>query len=379
MGNGSGGADASVLFNLSEFKVVAQTMHNGEWWLLIETSQTRGGCPSCGVIGVGNGRRRVLVRDLPIAGTPVVLVWAKRTRRCLEPLCERGSWSETSASLTERARREICRCVGADLDTVAEAAREFGVGWFCAHQAVVDYGDALIAADRRLERVEGARSRTTAPLRSALECHRPFVKHVLCAGRHHHNRVRVHLRVTVDQLALACLQHTELRLTLRRHPPPTAGLHLIVRRGPRHLGRQSSCRSRRCDRLEHDRHELRPAGCSEERAHPVAGNCTRRPSQLERAMDSAGYRHERRLGRDLRRPLLTRLRQRQPFGQRRHQRDRGERITQLPEKSREPEWSLHAWSPAVSSGTMRYGTQIWWASTTLPSRIVNRNGNSTYW
>ena len=58
------------------------------------------------------------------------------------------------ASLTERARREICRRVGEELDTVAAVAREFGVGWACAHQAVVDYGDALIAADDRLEHVD---------------------------------------------------------------------------------------------------------------------------------------------------------------------------------------------------------------------------------
>ncbi|MEO7398503.1 MAG: transposase family protein, partial [Ilumatobacteraceae bacterium] len=161
MGNGSGGADASALFNLGAFKVRAQAMRDGEWWLAIETDQTRAGCPSCGVFGVGNGRRRVLVRDLPVAGTPVVLVWAKRTWRCGETLCERGSWSETTdqivprGSLTERARREVCRRVGADLDTVAEVARSLGVGWACAHQAVIDYGDELIAADRRLEHVTG--------------------------------------------------------------------------------------------------------------------------------------------------------------------------------------------------------------------------------
>jgi len=57
--------------------------------------------------------------------------------------------------LTQRARREICRRVGEELDTVAEVARQFGVGWACAHQAVVDYGDALIAADDRLEDVSG--------------------------------------------------------------------------------------------------------------------------------------------------------------------------------------------------------------------------------
>jgi hypothetical protein len=54
--------------------------------------------------------------------------------------------------LTERARREICRRVGQELDSVTAVAREFGVGWACARQAMVDYGDALIEADDGLER-----------------------------------------------------------------------------------------------------------------------------------------------------------------------------------------------------------------------------------
>jgi transposase len=159
VGNGSGGdSGATALVGLEGFVVTAQMVQDGEHWLLVETSAVRAWCPNCGVRAVGNGRRRVMVRDLPIAGISTVIVWAKRTWRCREELCACGSWSETSsevgvrASLTERARREICRRVGEDLDTVAAVARQFGVGWACAHQAVVDYGDALIDADDRLDR-----------------------------------------------------------------------------------------------------------------------------------------------------------------------------------------------------------------------------------
>ncbi|MEZ5273080.1 MAG: transposase family protein [Ilumatobacteraceae bacterium] len=161
VGNGSDAVGVAALLGMHDFVVTAQTERDGEVWLAIETTTTRLACPSCGVFGVGNGRRRVLVRDLPIAGRPTVLVWAKRTGRCQETLCERSSWSETSslisprASLTERARREICRRVGEELDSVAELAREFGVGWATAHQAVIDHGDPLIEHDGRLEHVTG--------------------------------------------------------------------------------------------------------------------------------------------------------------------------------------------------------------------------------
>lgn len=159
MGNGSDAAGVAALLGMHDFVVTAQTARDGEVWLAIETTTTRLACPDCGVFGIGNGRRQVIVRDLPIAGRPTVLVWSKRTGRCREPRCPRSSWSETSpliasrASLTERARREICRRVGEELDSVAELAREFGVGWHTAHQAVIDHGDPLIDADARLEHV----------------------------------------------------------------------------------------------------------------------------------------------------------------------------------------------------------------------------------
>jgi transposase len=100
----------------------------------------------CGVRAVGHGRRRVKVRDLPITDRPVVLVWAKRLWRCPEPACAMGTWSEDSdeiaprAVLTERARAEIARRVGPGQQSVAQVARDFGVGWHAAMTAVWDHG-----------------------------------------------------------------------------------------------------------------------------------------------------------------------------------------------------------------------------------------------
>jgi zinc-finger of transposase IS204/IS1001/IS1096/IS1165 len=88
--------------------------------------------PVCGVRAVGNGRRRVVVRDLPLADRPVVLVWAKRLWRCPEPACPACTWSEESdqiaprAVLTERARAEIARRVGPAEHSVAKPPRTSG-------------------------------------------------------------------------------------------------------------------------------------------------------------------------------------------------------------------------------------------------------------
>jgi len=142
------GSGVSALLGLDGFVVRAQLLEEttGEWWLAVETTQERAWCPSCGVRAVGHGRRRVVVRDLPIADRPVVLVWAKRLWRCAEPACPAGTWSEECdeiaprAVLTERARAEICRRVGPGEQSVARAARGFGVSWHAAMAAVRDHG-----------------------------------------------------------------------------------------------------------------------------------------------------------------------------------------------------------------------------------------------
>jgi transposase-like protein len=76
----------------------------------------------------------------------VVLVWAKRLWRCPDPDCAVGTWSEEvddiapRAALTERARAEICRLAGEAGHSVAQVARDFGVGWHTAMAAVRDHG-----------------------------------------------------------------------------------------------------------------------------------------------------------------------------------------------------------------------------------------------
>ena len=129
------GSGVSALLGLDGFVVRAQLLDeaSGEWWLAVETTEDRAWCAACGVRAVGHGRRRVKVRDLPMADRPVVLVWAKRLWRCPEPACAAGTWSEESdeiaprAVLTERARAEIARRVGPGEQSVARAARDFGV------------------------------------------------------------------------------------------------------------------------------------------------------------------------------------------------------------------------------------------------------------
>jgi len=145
---------------LDGFVVGAHELGDGEWWLWVETAAEVVGCATCGTRAVGHGRRLVAVRDLPVAGRPVVLCWSKKLWRCPEPDCEVGTWTESHEGirprrcLTERARAEMCRRVGEDEDSVAEVARSFGVGWETAMAAVRDHGQPRVDDPARLEGVE---------------------------------------------------------------------------------------------------------------------------------------------------------------------------------------------------------------------------------
>jgi transposase len=148
-----------LLLGLDGFRLLAATRHGHELVLLVEATTDRAFCRACGVRAGSKGRARTTVRDVPIGGRPTVLVWTKRIWRCEQPACDAGSWRETTSAirpravLTERARAWAVRQVGREALSVAQVARELGVGWHTIMGAVVELGEQLLADDDRLERV----------------------------------------------------------------------------------------------------------------------------------------------------------------------------------------------------------------------------------
>ena len=149
---------ATALLGMDEFVVGAHDEVDGEVWLMVETTADAVGCEACGTRAVGHGRRVVRVRDLPAGDRPVVLVWRKRIWRCLDPDCVVRTWTEETdaiaprAVLTERARAEVCRRVGAEGHSVPSVARALGVGWHTAMEAVRDHGRPRVDHLSRLRR-----------------------------------------------------------------------------------------------------------------------------------------------------------------------------------------------------------------------------------
>jgi transposase len=146
--------NAHALLGMDGFVVLATTEEDGELFVLVETERTRAGCPSCGVIATGHGRSVVQVRDLPTAGRPMRLVWRRRRFLCREADCPTKTFVEKSdaieGSLTRRAAVQICVRVGRDGHSVAQVARDFGISWATAMEAVRRHGRPLVDDEARL-------------------------------------------------------------------------------------------------------------------------------------------------------------------------------------------------------------------------------------
>jgi transposase len=127
--------------------------------LTIETDADLAGCPSCGVVAVGHGRRVHQAADAPSFGTPVRLRWRKRIWRCPEPsypvatFSERHPFLPARAKLTTRAVGWATDALEHDDTTVSALARHLGVDWHTCWDAVEAEATRRLADPARLEGV----------------------------------------------------------------------------------------------------------------------------------------------------------------------------------------------------------------------------------
>jgi transposase len=110
--------------------------------LVVESDRSAVGCPGCGVVAEGRGRRVRRLHDIPAFGAPVVLAWRQRRYRCRESACQVRSFAEDHdlagprAKLTVRAAWWALSCLQRDSASVASLARRLGVDWHTLWDAI---------------------------------------------------------------------------------------------------------------------------------------------------------------------------------------------------------------------------------------------------
>jgi transposase len=136
-------ARADALFNLPDLHVVDVARDERDRLIVtVETDADVGGCPSCGVVAVGHGRRVHAAADAPCFGATTVVRWRRRVWRCPDPGCPVGTFSERHeliaprARLTRRAVRWATDALTHDDTTVSALARHLGVDWHTLWDAV---------------------------------------------------------------------------------------------------------------------------------------------------------------------------------------------------------------------------------------------------
>lgn len=117
------------------------------------------GCPSCGVVATGRGRRRRVLHDVPGA-TRVRIVWRQRVWRCDDEGCLRKTFTEQLPSLVARRGSITTRAIGWAIGqlrrehaTIAGLARQLGTSWKTVWRAVEPELVKLAVDETRFENV----------------------------------------------------------------------------------------------------------------------------------------------------------------------------------------------------------------------------------
>ena len=98
----------AVLFGIEdEFDVISVDRTGpGQVQIIVEMRSREAACPACGVLSARvRDRPLCRIKDLPASGQQVELWWRKRRLVCLEVLCPRRSFTQTSDDDPPRGRR----------------------------------------------------------------------------------------------------------------------------------------------------------------------------------------------------------------------------------------------------------------------------------
>jgi transposase len=139
-----------VIFNLPGYRVIdAVDLPLGGRRVKVQPVDLDDGCPECGVVSSRVHAWSVQrVRDIPHAGQIEVVVRKPRLM-CVEPACDRRTFTPVSEQLPARARcttRLRTAVLDAVIDSgraVAEVATDFGVAWWTV-QATVNAAAVLL-------------------------------------------------------------------------------------------------------------------------------------------------------------------------------------------------------------------------------------------
>jgi transposase len=144
-----------ALVGLKDVVVLRYERRGPDVELMVEQTPGEVRCPTCHRVAQVKERPVVHYVDLPVYGTPMSLAWKKHRMRCVDPACPKKSWmledhriAAKNCLLTTRAAKWATVQVGGGR-TVSEVAAELACDWHTVNNAVITYGEALLAADRK--------------------------------------------------------------------------------------------------------------------------------------------------------------------------------------------------------------------------------------
>jgi len=146
---------ASILLNLTDYRVITATHQAARRQVLIEPVATEAACPSCGVLTTRiQARPQHRVKDLPAGGDDLQLWVRKRRMACQEPACERRSFVQTTEQLPFRARitarlsQRLVEDMSCELRAVSRVAAAHGVSWPTVMARLNTVGELVGDVDR---------------------------------------------------------------------------------------------------------------------------------------------------------------------------------------------------------------------------------------